>query len=187
MVMGGLKSNEIEAGKIEDDFLEKGKEEDQEAKGNEDKEDLNSTIMVHISGQVHEPGLIELKEGQRLADAIKTAGGLTDQADINKINLAKRLYDEDKVYIPELGEELPDQEVVERIVETGPVENIGKVNINNADINELKTLPGVGDVIAARIIAYREATPFRTVEDLQNVSGIGDKKFQDLKDLVIIK
>lgn len=146
----------------------------------------DKTIMVHISGQVYNPGLVELELGHRLIDAVNLAGGLKKDADIDRINLAKKLVDEEKVYIPKIGEEVP--EVIETSVTTtiGGKES-GKININTCSKEELVSLPGIGDVIANRIIEYRSTTPFKTIEDIKNVSGIGDKKFEGIKELIIVK
>lgn len=138
-------------------------------------------IMVHISGQVYKSGLIELKLGQRLIDAVELAGGLKDGADLDRINLAKKLSDEDKIYIPAVGEE----DIIGSIFEENTSQG-GKININKCDKSQLLGLPGIGDVIATRIIEYREKTPFASVEDLLNVSGIGEKKYGEIKDLIIV-
>ncbi|MFA7532797.1 MAG: helix-hairpin-helix domain-containing protein [Tissierellaceae bacterium] len=147
----------------------------------EDEEDEDEFIMVHISGQINFPGVIEIKKGKRLIDAVEMLGGLKKEADIDRINLAKKLEDEEKIYIPKIGEE-PGETVSYSTVET---KSEGKININKASKSELSTLPGIGEILADRIIQYREETPFKTIEDIKNVSGIGDKKFESVKELII--
>ncbi|MBW4827304.1 MAG: helix-hairpin-helix domain-containing protein [Clostridiaceae bacterium] len=146
-------------------------------------------IMVHISGQVFNPGLIELKNGSRVIDAVNNAGGLKEEADLDRINLAKKLIDEQKIYIPKIGEEI---EIVEE--EDGSSENTqessgdssNKININTGTKEELMSLPGIGEVLAERIIEYRESNSFKSIEDVKNVSGIGDKKFESIEDMIIV-
>lgn len=148
----------------------------------------DTTIMIHISGQVHSPGLIELEYGQRLKDAVEYAGGLKNDADIDKINLAKKLSDEDKIYIPKIGEEIDD--ILDISVESSQATSTGssgKININTCTKESLISLPGIGEVTAEKIINYREENSFNTIEDIKNVSGIGDKKFEAIKDLIATK
>ncbi len=146
-------------------------------------------IMVHISGQVYSPGLVELVRGDRLIDAVNFAGGLTKDADLDRINLAKKLEDEEKIYIPKIGESNEPLLAIseELITQSRSSGNKTTININTANLDELDTLPGVGKVIAQRIIDYRTTSPFKTIDDLKNVSGIGDKIFNGLKDLITIK
>ncbi|NMB06946.1 MAG: hypothetical protein GX981_00990 [Tissierellia bacterium] len=152
----------------------------------EDEDNEDSIIMVHISGEVYKPGLVELKPGQRVIDAVELAGGLKKDADIDKINLAKKLVDEEKIYIPKIGEEEIPVELNSEISNDGSNSN-GKININIAPKEQLMTLPGIGEVLAGRIVEYRENTPFKSIEDIKNVSGIGDKKFEGIKDLITIR
>lgn len=147
-----------------------------------------SLIFVHISGQVYSPGIIELVNGDRVVDAVNLAGGLTKDADIDRINLAKKVEDEEKIYIPKKGEETDIIEGNElSYSSSSSLNNSGKININKCTINELESLPGIGSVIAGRIIDYRSSTPFMSIEDLKNVSGIGDKKFEGIKELITVK
>lgn len=162
-------SNDI----IEDGIIEDSKM-DQEVK----------TIMVHISGAVHNPGVIELELGKRLIDAVQICGGLKDDADIDRINLARKLADEEKVYIPKIGEEISEE--LSFVSEGSREKDSGKININTCSKAELLSLPGIGDVLADRIIEYREKNPFKRIEDIKNVSGIGDKKFESIEDLITV-
>lgn len=172
----------------------KGKEIGEEMEIEETNEDENideepEYIMVHISGQVFNPGLIELKNGSRVIDAVNSAGGLKEEADLDRINLAKKLVDEQKIYIPKIGEEI--DIVEEEDGSSGSTqENSGdssnKVNINTGTKEELMSLPGIGEVLAERIIEYRESNSFKSIEDIKNVSGIGDKKFESIEDMIIV-
>ncbi|MBV1819521.1 hypothetical protein FYJ27_07680 [Anaerosalibacter bizertensis] len=172
----------------------KGKEIGEEMEIEETNEDENideepEYIMVHISGQVFNPGLIELKNGSRVIDAVNSAGGLKEEADLDRINLAKKLVDEQKIYIPKIGEEIDIVEEEDGSSESTQ-ENSGdssnKININTGTKEELMSLPGIGEVLAERIIEYRESNSFKSIEDIKNVSGIGDKKFESIEDMIIV-
>ncbi|WP_353097137.1 helix-hairpin-helix domain-containing protein [Tissierella praeacuta] len=170
--------------KSKDDIMEISSSEDTiDMKEDNVMDSEDKIIMVHISGQVYNSGIIELEIGSRLIDAVNLAGGLKKDADIDKINLAKKLEDEEKIYIPKIGEEL----INDAIVTTDSKENSGKININTCTKEELVSLPGIGDVIAGRIIEYRETNTFKSIDDIKNVSGIGDKKFEGIKELIIVK
>lgn len=144
-------------------------------------------IKIHISGQTNYNGIIELPEGSRIDDAIKKAGGITKEADINRINLAYELSDGQKIYIPKIDEE----EYEEFVTENSGLENEEKnekININKATQTELETLPGVGPSLALKIIKYREQNgKFSNIEQLKNVSGVGESKYEELKDLIKVK
>jgi len=145
-------------------------------------------IVVHIEGGVEKPGVYELKKDSRVYDAINAAGGLLKDADRKRINLAKKITDEEYIYIANKDEE--DIEIRYRdnlLIPTGTIENTNLININRANIIELKELPGIGDVLAGRIIEYRnEKGGFKSIEEIKNVSGIGDKRFSDIKDKVTV-
>lgn len=153
---------------------------------NSNSSDEEGTIIVHISGQVNRPGVVELENGKRVIDAVELAGGLKNDADIDRINLAKKLVDEEKIYVPKIGEEVS-IELSESIATTSDQSQSGKVNINTCSKSDLVGLPGIGDVIADRIIEYRSTNKFSTIEDIKNVSGIGEKKFESIKDLITVK
>jgi len=143
-----------------------------------------ATIVVHIEGQVASPGVYELNEGARVNDLIQLAGGLTEDAN-RKLNLAQKLHDEAFIYVYAIDEapasSLTNQSLV--TFQTG-VTSAGNslVNINTADLKTLETLPGIGPSLAQRIIDYREQHgPFKALVDLKKVSGIGDKRFEDLE------
>lgn len=145
-------------------------------------------IVVHIEGEVEKPGVYELKKDSRVYDAIDAAGGLLKGADRRRINLAKKITDEEYIYIANKNEE--NIEITYRenlLMPTDVIENTNLININRANIMELKELPGIGDVLAGRIIEYRdEKGGFKSIEEIKNVSGIGDKRFSDIKDKVTI-
>jgi competence protein ComEA len=136
-----------------------------------------SAIFVHILGAVARPGLYQLREGDRVVDAVAAAGGFADGADNAPVNLARFLTDGEQITVPLIG-----------ATPAGPAGTVNsKVNINTADATALETLPRVGPAMAARIIAWRDANGrFTTVDDLRSVSGIGDRTFDALKDLITV-
>jgi len=135
------------------------------------------SIFVHILGAVVNPGLYELSEGQRAVDAVAAAGGFADNADLAQLNLARFVTDGEQIIVPVIGQAPP----------AGLSTQPGKVNLNTADAAALETLPRVGPELAARIIAWRESNGrFTAIEDLKSVSGIGDKTFEGLRELVIV-
>ncbi len=139
-------------------------------------------IMVHISGAVNSPGILRLDSSKRMVDALDLAGGARDDADLDRVNLAARLHDEEKIYIPKVGEV---QENMTTLVSSpsssGPA---SKININSADLSELTKIPGVGEKTAQKILDYRANNSFSSIEDIKNVPGIGDKKFESMKDYI---
>ena len=150
-----------------------------------------SVIGVHISGAVKTPGFIWIKEGTRLGEALEYVGGTLVDADLDAVNLSKKLTDEEKVYIPKIGE-------VEKYYSADLSNEINasknyssksdKININTAGIAELDTLPGIGEAYAKRIIEYRESNGFfKSIEEIKNVSGIGEKRYEAIKDLITVK
>ena len=153
-------------------------------------EDLE-TIMVHIDGEVVTPGIISLKAGARIADAIQACGGTTDISDISKINLAYELKDGQKVYIPSIYD-VEDVEYIQNdagnnVIIPDTSSSSALVNINSATQAELETLPGIGPSTAAKIIDYRNKNgDFKNIEDIMNVSGIGESKFNNIKDYICI-
>lgn len=141
-------------------------------------EEIPESIYIHISGRVKNPGLVELKSGSRVIDAINSAGGMYEDADLDSVNLAKKLNDEEKIYVAKKGE-------VDSTTYTESSNH--KININTADSSELENLPGVGPKTAEKIIKYREENKFNRIEDIMNVGGFGQKKFEDVKDFITTK
>ena len=153
-----------------------------------------SQIIVHIAGEILNPGVISLDEGARIIDAINKAGGITNEADLSKVNLAYILEDAQKIYIPNVNEKEIIENMSSEIVKSGSTQensNTGeklkngeKININTATQKELQKLTGIGESIALRIINYRkENGKFNTIEDIKNVSGIGSMELTE-KDVV---
>lgn len=147
-------------------------------------------IYVDLKGQVHNPGVIILEEGQRVIDAINKAGGLIEEtADVNTVNLAAVLVDGQVVYVPSKEENL-DQKG-SSTANVGISQNsvsTGKINLNTATEAELDTLPGIGPSTAKKIIEYREQNNrFTAIEDILNISGIGEKKFEQIKELIEVR
>ena len=147
------------------------------------KDEAKKVIAVHIIGEINKPGIVELEEGARVIDAIKKAGGTTEKADLAQINLAYILKDGQKIYIPNTEDNDKKIEYNTANIENNIKEE--KININTADEDELQRLPGVGASTAAKIIKYREENgSFRKIEDIQNVKGIGEAKYNDLKEQI---
>ncbi|MBD3109981.1 helix-hairpin-helix domain-containing protein [Bacillus sp. AGMB 02131] len=146
-------------------------------------------VKVDVKGAVLSPGLYSALQGERVYDLIQKAGGFTEEADGNRVNLAQIVEDQMVIYVPVIGEE-GDNALEQNSVgnsSTGGGEEGQKVNLNNADENELQTLPGIGPSKAEAIIQYRsENGPFQSIEDLKNVSGIGEKTFEKLKENIAI-
>ncbi|MFQ5946078.1 MAG: helix-hairpin-helix domain-containing protein [Anaerolineae bacterium] len=138
-------------------------------------------VGVYIIGAVQVPGVYYLPEGSRIYDALEAAGGPTGEADLVRVAMAQRLTDEQTVYVPRVGET-----AIPVLAPPGN-ESGGKVNINRADLSQLDTLPGIGPGLAQRILDYRRANgPFKTIEDLLAVPGIGETIFLGLRDLITV-
>jgi competence protein ComEA len=144
-------------------------------------------LVVEMRGEIEAPGVYELSPGARLQDAIAAAGGLTEEADLSTVNLARRLRDGELIAILAL----PVSGSTPMVPSAGAgdaaeaEESRVRININTATAAELEALPGVGEVIGARIVAYREQTgPFRSVDDLINVEGISDRAIDKIRELV---
>lgn len=127
----------------------------------------NSEIEVHIDGRVKNPGVYKIKNGTRLQDLIEEAGGLLDDANTSNLNLARKLKDEEKIVIKSYLDKNNDEDA--------------KININTATKDMLTSIPGVGSKMADKIIKYRQEHPFNSVDELLNISGIGKKKFEEIK------
>jgi len=172
-------------------------------------------MAVHVTGEVKNPSVVRVKEGSRIEDIIKAAGGLTENADITDVNLAFVVEDGMKIRIPSndnedskknnSGEEVDEKEKnqIESKNNEYITQDSGKgvivsnesnelsssiVNINTASQTELEELPGIGPSISSRIIEYRnQKGNFKKIEDVKNVTGIGDSKFEKIKDLIKVK
>ena len=156
-----------------------------------------ANIVVHVIGEVKKPGVIKLKEGSRIIDAINKCGGQTEEADLSKINLAYILDDGSQVYIPRVKEDIQNTTImkteagnnviVNNVTQTNN-EKDPKVNLNTATLEKFMTLPGVGESTAQKIIEYRNKNKkFKNIDELKNVSGIGEAKFNTLKEYIYVK
>jgi competence protein ComEA len=138
------------------------------------------TLVVAVSGKVRRPGLVRLPAGSRVADAIDAAGGALPGTDLSLLNLARKVTDGELILV---GIAVPPGSAVA----AGPAATGGLVNLNTASLDQLQTLPGVGPVLAQRIVDYRDQHGgFKAVADLQKVSGIGDTRYNDLKNRVTV-
>ena len=155
---------------------------------NKENED-NSSKMCQIDGCVNKPGVYSFKNDDRIKDIIDLAGGFTKDADTKSVNLAMKLKDEMKIFIPSKNEisKLQNHNTENsQIVTLKDNNSTNLVNINTADSNKLQTLPGIGPSKAKKIIEFREKNQFKKIEELKNVDGIGEKTFESLKSLITI-
>ena len=144
-------------------------------------------IIVDIKGQVKNPGVYRMEEGSRIIDVIDKAGGLLDESETTAVNFAQLLSDQMVIYVPKTGEDPPIESTIAQEPLEGGEEETTKININEADKEALMTLNGIGDSKAENILSYREENGlFKTIEELKNVSGIGEATFNHLKDSIIV-
>jgi competence protein ComEA len=145
-------------------------------------------IYVHIGGAVHRPGLYEVADGSRVYDAVQAAGGATDRADLDSLNLASKVKDGDKILVPQRVDPGADPPPGGAPPGAGGAASAGGlVNLNSATLEQLDSLPGVGPSTAQKIIDYRtQHGGFRSVDELMEVPGIGPAKFAELKDKVTV-
>ena len=153
------------------------------AEKTEENTTQETVIFVDIKGAVKKPGVYQMKVGDRVKDALDAAGGLTVEADSQKVNLAQRVEDQMVIVVPKVGEEAEEIPAGETRKEATKE---GKVNINTATVEELKTLKGVGEKKAEAIIEYRKKNgSFKTKEDLMKVRGIGKKLFESFEERIV--
>ncbi len=151
-----------------------------EVNENPPKKVAQKEYYVDISGCVKTPGIYKIKDGARLFEVIELAGGLTENADYNGFNQAEKIEDGDKIIIPS-KQDLLDDEV------SGGTVSSGKINLNTADITKLQEIPGIGPSTAEKIISYRQNNGrFHKIEDLLNISGIGEKTFAKMEDKITV-
>lgn len=146
-------------------------------------------VVVDVRGAVETPGVYELPPGARAQDAILAAGGLSPEADLSTVNLARRLRDEEVVVILEIPDagDAPGTAVIDGFDGSGSGDIPVRININTATVSELDLLPGVGEVIAERIVSFREENgPFRSVDDLIHVEGVSDRTIDGFRDQVTV-
>lgn len=152
--------------------------------------EIPSILMADIKGAVKMPGVYEVNNGERVIDLIEKAGGLLEDADSTSVNFAVKVSDEMVVYIPKIGEEILESEGGMGLGGQQALSEAdsGKVNLNLASASELETLPGIGPAKSSAILEFRETNGgFKTIEDLKSISGIGDKTFEKLKELITVK
>ncbi|NUH82220.1 helix-hairpin-helix domain-containing protein [Bacillus firmus] len=158
-----------------------------ETAGEMQAEQRPQAMKADIKGAVKKPGVYEAEEGERVIDLLEKAGGLTEKADSTKINFALKITDEMVIYVPEEGEILEETQMGAGNFEEKGQQDSRKVNLNGADETELQTLPGIGPSKAAAIIEHRDTNgPFKGIEDLKLISGIGDKTFEKLKEHISV-
>ena len=178
-------------------------EENKEQKDDNSKEQIvnGGGIFVYIDGYINNPGVYEIKENDRIKTLIDKAGGFKEGYSIKNINLAAKLSDGDKIYIPSVSEEKNSennnnininssgkgQNVKIDRNNVGIMKNNSKININTANMSELKQITGIGESTANKIIDYRENVgKFKKIEDIKEVKGIGDAKYESLKNKITI-
>ncbi len=136
--------------------------------------DSGGYVYVDMDGAVNNPGVYRLESGSRVSDAIEMAGGIKEDANTKSLNKARKLTDGEKIYILTKDEA------------SNASEGSKLININTASSNELDSLPGIGPVYAERIVEYRKRTLFRSVEEIKNIEGIGEKTFEKIKDYITV-
>ena len=186
-------SNKVDISELNDEILINNNSTNNTIENISDEKNM---IIIHITGAVKTPGIVKLEEGSRIEDAINKAGGLTEDADISKVNLAYILEDGIKIIIPsntDIGD-FQEENILSNDSGEGIIDNIetssksSSLNINKATEQDLQNLPGIGPSLAAKIIAYRDENgKFTTVEDIKNVNGIGDSKYENIKDYICVK
>ncbi len=151
-------------------------------------------IYVHVVGAVQAPGMVQLQAGARVSDAVDAAGGFASDADQLSVNLARQVTDGEQIVVGSTQASASGSASGESAsgssgsaADTGGTASTGKVNINTATVEQLTTLKGVGESTAQKIIDYRQQNgSFKTIEDIKNVSGIGDKKYAAIKDSITV-
>ena len=158
--------------------------ENNDATKDENSDSQSAAIYVDIGGAVKKPGVYQVSDDTRLFQVIEMAGGLTEYADADHVNRASFVEDGQKIVIPVKGSEYANDIAAESEFPAG-AEN-GLININTASADELKTLTGIGDVTAEKIIEYRSSTVFKSKEDIMSVNGIGSKIYEKIKDRITV-
>jgi len=154
-------------------------------------------VIIHIAGAVKNPGVYQLESTDRIVDAVKIAGGATEEANLDLINLASLLKDGQKIIVPyktysktgeEINKNIYNSVESEHFSSSSSVSITAKININTANANMLQTLPGIGPVLSGRIIEYRNQNGlFGVIDDIKDVSGIAEKKYEGIKDLICVQ
>lgn len=156
---------------------------------NTDTQEVEKNI-IHITGEVRNTGIVEVNKGARIIDVIEQAGGLTEIADISKVNLAYVVKDAQKIYIPSIYDEAEIEYISTEngdnvIINDNNGGEKNMININTATQTELEELSGIGPSTALKIVNYREENGnFKSIEDIKNVPGIGEAKYNNIKDMI---
>lgn len=149
-----------------------------------ESESVSQQIYVDIKGAVKKPGMYEGKANMRVWDAVMLAGGVNEEADTKQVNFSERITDQMVIYVPKFGEEVQVSDQGSEAKENSP-KDTSKVDLNQADESELQTLPSIGQKKAQEIIRYREEKGgFKTIDELKNISGFGEKTFEKLKESI---
>ncbi len=173
----------------------------------EEQETKKELIKIHITGAIKSNGIVQIEENSRINDAIEAAGGLTEDADISNVNLAYMIEDGQKIYIPSIDDKEENKNMQTNIsaqananqeatfILSGPGDgvteekekNTNRININKAAFVDLITLPGIGEATAVKILEYRKTNGnFKTIEEIKSVSGIGEAKFNVIKEFIFV-
>lgn len=172
--------------------INKSENQSESQEQSENAEGSEQTIFVHVSGHVKKPGLVELNSNDRVATAIEKAGGANEDANLNSINLAKKCEDGEQINVPSLEDannetSASSQNSSSSATSSTSSSSNGKININTADSAGLQQISGIGPSKAQKIIAYREQNGnFKSVDDLTNVSGIGEKTLASIRDQICV-
>jgi competence protein ComEA len=147
-----------------------------------------AVVYVHVAGEVQRPGLYRLVAGSRVDDALKAAGGVTEEGSLDALNLAALLRDGEKITVPTKGQEaVSNPGAVIQVPNAISTSSNLKMNINLASAKELEDLPGIGEVLAQRIVDFRtKIGSFQQLEQLMEVAGIGQKRFEAIRDLITL-
>lgn len=175
-------NKEFESGEIIIDGGENNIAESSNLNLEEKINEKESLIVVEIKGEVVNPDVYTLNEGSIIKDLIDIAGGLTTEADISNINRAKEIKNHELIIIKNINDKTTEDDVIEDSISEEVIDDT-LISINNSDIEQLKEIPGIGEVKAKAIISYRESNgEFRSIDELKNVDGIGEKTFEKIKD-----
>ncbi|WP_064092422.1 helix-hairpin-helix domain-containing protein [Rossellomorea aquimaris] len=173
----------VEEKNLELPFREKMEE--TTAKRDETKINEKNNVFVDVKGEVAFPGLYEVEQGERLKFVIDQAGGFTEEADKKLINLAVKVTDEMLIYVPKIGEMEADAQL---ITQKGTSSSIQRVDLNTASKEDFETLPGIGPSKATAFVKYREENgPYQKIEDIKEISGVGEKTFEKLKEYIFVQ
>ena len=181
-----MKNIFVEEEAPDDNSVEVNAEPIKEVKGENQLTKGTKMIVVEIKGEVANPDVYEISEGSIIRDLITKAGGLTNEANIDKINRADKLRDNQLIVIPNKNE-LSNANTNINVSKEGNTAEDGIININTASLEELQKINGVGEVKAKSIINYRETNGgFKSIDEMKNIEGIGDKTFEKMKDQITI-